>query len=94
MVTYDDNGSTDSVTSGTAGKTKWIAKNASREFLEYEFVDLITAVKEIEQIYEYVSALDIEFAILNDGTVVIFQVRPLAAASVCSRLATSRSAES
>lgn len=80
MVTYDDNGSTDSVTSGTAGKTKWIAKNASREFLEYEFVDLITAVKEIEQIYEYVSALDIEFAILNDGTVVIFQVRPLAAA--------------
>lgn len=54
-------------------------KNASREFLEYEFVDLLTAVKEIEQIYEYVSALDIEFAILEDGTVVIFQVRPLAA---------------
>ena len=80
MVTYDDNGSTDSVTSGVRGKTKWIAKNASREFLEYEFVDLLTAVKEIEQIYEYVSALDIEFAILEDGTVVIFQVRPLAAA--------------
>ncbi len=37
MVTYDDNGSTDSVTSGVRGKTKWIAKNASREFLEYEF---------------------------------------------------------
>ena len=80
MVTYDDNGSTDSVTSGVRGKTKWIAKNASREFLEYEFVDLLTAVKEIERIYEYVSALDIEFAILEDGTVVIFQVRPLAAA--------------
>lgn len=46
-------------------------KNASREFLEYEFVDLLTAVKEIERIYEYVSALDIEFAILEDGTVVI-----------------------
>ena len=68
------------MTSGVRGKTKWIAKNASREFLEYEFVDLLTAVKEIEQIYEYVSALDIEFAILEDGTVVIFQVRPLAAA--------------
>lgn len=80
MVTYDDNGSTDSVTSGARGKTKWIAKNASREFLEYEFVDLITAIKEIEAIYDYVSALDIEFAILEDGTVVIFQVRPLAAA--------------
>lgn len=26
MVTYDDNGSTDSVTSGVRGKTKWIAK--------------------------------------------------------------------
>ncbi len=80
MVTYDDNGSTDSVTSGEGGRTKWIAKNVSREFLDYDFWRLLTAVKEIEKIYEDVPALDIEFAILDDGTIVIFQVRPLAAA--------------
>lgn len=80
MITYDDNGSTDSVTSGEGGRTKWIAKNASIEFLNYDFAHLLKAVQEIEQIYEYVSALDIEFAILQDGKVVIFQVRPLAAA--------------
>lgn len=80
MVSYDDNGSTDSVTSGTGGKTTWIAKNVSQEFLDYDFAYLLSAVSEIEHIYEYVSALDIEFAILEDETVVIFQVRPLAAA--------------
>lgn len=80
MVTYDENGSTDSVTSGSGGRTKWIAQNVSREFLECDFVNLLKAVKEIEKIYEYISALDIEFAILEDDRVVIFQVRPLAAA--------------
>lgn len=80
MITYDDKGKTDFVTNGEGGKTKWIAKNASREFVEYDFALLIKAVKEIEEIYEYITALDIEFAILQDRTIVIFQVRPLVAA--------------
>lgn len=79
-VTYDDNGSTDSVTSGSGGKTMWIAQNVSGEFLDDDFLQLITAVKEIQKLYEDITALDIEFAIKHDGTVVIFQVRPLVAA--------------
>lgn len=79
MVTYDDNGSTDSVTSGQGGRTKWIAKNVSREFLDDDFLELVFAVREIEEIFGRVDALDIEFGIDADRRVIIFQVRPLAA---------------
>lgn len=79
MITYDDNGSTDSVTSGQGGKTKWIAKNVSREFVDDDFLALIFAVREIEEIFGDVEALDIEFGIDSNRRVVIFQVRPLAA---------------
>lgn len=79
MITYDDNGSTDSVTSGQGGKTKWIAKNVSREFVDDDFLALVMAVREIEEIFDDVEALDIEFGIDDKGRVIIFQVRPLAA---------------
>lgn len=79
VVTYDDNGSTDCVTSGAGGKTTWIAKNASREFLGDCFVNLLGAVKEIEKIFDDVEALDIEFGIDFHDKINIFQVRPLAA---------------
>ena len=79
VVTYDDNGSTDSVTSGAGGKTTWIAKNASREFLGDCFVNLLGAVKEIEKIFDDIEALDIEFGIDINDKINIFQVRPLAA---------------
>lgn len=78
-ITYDDNGSTDSVTSGAGGKTTWIAKNASREFLSDSFANLIGAVKEIEFIFDDIEALDIEFGIDSGNRIIIFQVRPLAA---------------
>lgn len=79
MVTYDDKGSTDSVTSGQGGRTKWIAKNVSREFLDENFLALVVAVREIEKIFDNVEALDIEFGIDKNCKVIIFQVRPLAA---------------
>lgn len=79
MITYDDNGSTDSVTSGEAGKTRWIARNVSREFVDVRFLKVIQAVREIEEIFADVPALDIEFAVNSDEEVIIFQVRPLAA---------------
>lgn len=80
MITYDDHGSTDVVTSGHGGKTIWLAQNVSREFISDDFLQLIIAVREIQKIYEDITALDIEFAVKQDGTVVIFQVRPLVAA--------------
>lgn len=69
MITYDNN-----------EKTIWIAKNASREFIEYEFVDLIEKVKEIEVQHEEYSALEIGFTILEDNTISILRVTPLMAA--------------
>lgn len=80
LITYDEGEKTDSVTSGKSGKTKWIAKNASREFIDYAFCNLVEAVKEIEEIFADVEALDIEFGIDSHNVVTIFQVRPLAAA--------------
>lgn len=59
------------------GKTKWIAHNTSQEFLDYEFLSLINAIKEIEEIYGDMDALEIKFGIDTIDNVVIFQVRPL-----------------
>lgn len=80
MVTYDEGTNVNFVTSGKGGKTRWIAKNVSQEFLEDSFVTLLEAVSEIEGFFDYITALDIEFGMKEDGTVVIFQVRPLIAA--------------
>ena len=76
LINYDDNGSTDSVTSGVGGKTIWIAHDAEEICSPWD--TLIDAVKEIEILLDSM-VLDIEFAITNQGEVVIFQVRPLAA---------------
>ncbi|MBQ8914020.1 MAG: hypothetical protein IJ054_08270, partial [Lachnospiraceae bacterium] len=58
-------------------RTKWIAKNTSREFLDYEFLSLVNAIKEIEEIYGDIEALEIKFGIDSIDNVVIYQVRPL-----------------
>lgn len=76
LINYDDNGSTDSVTSGVGGKTIWIAHDC--ETIDSPWDKLIRAVKEIESLMDDM-VLDIEFAVTKQGEVVIFQVRPLAA---------------
>ncbi len=58
-------------------RTKWIAKNTSQEFLDYEFLSLINAIREIEEIYGDIEALEIKFGIDSLDNVVIYQVRPL-----------------
>ena len=80
LVNYDDLGSTDSVTSGHGGKMLWIARDVEPDRLELHWQKLITAVREIEGIIEGIP-LDIEFAINNKYEVILFQVRPLAAAN-------------
>ncbi len=76
LVNYDDNGSTDSVTSGSGGKSLWISRDQGR--VPAPWTALIAAVREIERVLDGM-ILDIEFAITHTGEVVIFQVRPLAA---------------
>ena len=79
LVNYDDHGSTDSVTSGRGGKMLWIARDVEPDRVEWQWQRLITAVREVESIIEGIP-LDIEFAIDSSGQVILFQVRPLAAA--------------
>lgn len=78
LVNYDDNGSTDSVTSGRGGKSLWIGRDLADGQLSMPWRALISAVREIEQVLDGM-ILDIEFAVTKDGGVVVFQVRPLAA---------------
>ena len=78
LINYDDQGSTDSVTSGSGGKTLWIVKNASISEIDEPWGKLIDAVQEIE-LFLNGMALDIEFAINEKGEIIIFQVRPLVA---------------
>lgn len=80
LVNFDDLGSTDRVTSGHGGKMLWIARDVEQEQLELHWQKLITAVREVEGIIEGIP-LDIEFAINGDNQVILFQVRPLAAAN-------------
>lgn len=78
VVNYDDTGSTDKVTSGGGGTTVWIAQDAKEESVPEQWRGLFQAVHELENILTGM-LLDIEFAVKKDGSVVIFQVRPLAA---------------
>ena len=78
VINYDDSGSTDSVTSGVGGKTAWLSKSVTEDYVPLKWGNLMNAVWEIEDILPGI-LLDIEFAITSTE-VVIFQVRPLAAA--------------
>ena len=81
LVNYDDHGSTDSVTSGRGGKMLWIARDVEQEQLSIRWQNLITAVREVESIIEGIP-LDMEFAINDSDEIILFQVRPLAAANL------------
>ncbi len=78
LINYDDQGSTDSVTSGRGGKTLWILKNADFSAFDEPWGSLVAAVQEIE-LFLNGMALDMEFAVNALGEVIIFQVRPLVA---------------
>lgn len=78
LINYDDSGSTDSVTSGMAGKSVWILRKTAKQNAPKKWAKLLEAVLELESILKKM-VLDIEFALTEDGLVVIFQVRPLAA---------------
>lgn len=81
LVNYDDiSSATDGVTSGCASKKIEILRDTPFDLIDPQWRQLLKAVQEIEGFFQGIS-LDIEFAIKTNGTVVVFQVRPLAANS-------------
>ncbi|WP_187626292.1 PEP-utilizing enzyme [Selenomonas caprae] len=78
VINYDDSGSTDSVTSGSGGYSAWLSYDVDKNNVPLKWRSLMEAVWEMEEILKGI-LLDIEFAITSES-VVIFQVRPLAAA--------------
>jgi hypothetical protein len=76
VINYDSFGSTSSVTSGMENKKLDIIRNISTSDLEYPWYNLIESVREIE-LFLPEKPLDIEFGISSDGSIIIFQVRPL-----------------
>lgn len=79
VINYEDDGLSDSVTAGRGGVSLRISHKADISKLPERWKNLLTAVQEIQSVLSGM-ILDIEFAVLRDGNVVIFQVRPLAAA--------------
>ncbi len=55
-------------------RVRFIARNVSREFLSDSFLALIFAVREIETLVNPEYALSIDFGVLLDGTVQIFDI--------------------
>jgi glutamine kinase len=81
LINFDEgNQATDTVTGGIAGNKVEIFREIAIEDAPEKWRAVLKAVREIEEFFKGV-ALDIEFAVRNDGKVVIFQVRPLAANS-------------
>ncbi|MCR4763506.1 MAG: adenylyltransferase/cytidyltransferase family protein [Lachnospiraceae bacterium] len=78
VINFDETGSTDAVTSGEGSTSVWMIHSIAMEHVPTKWKGLIAAVREIEEILTGM-LLDIEFAITEES-VVIFQVRPLAAA--------------
>ncbi len=78
LINYDETGSTDSVTSGSAGRMMKVVRNVDENTLDTPWKDAFKAVRELEHIMDGL-ALDIEFAIDRDYQVILFQMRPLVA---------------
>ncbi|MBQ9219656.1 PEP/pyruvate-binding domain-containing protein [Succinivibrio sp.] len=79
VINYDSSGLTDTVTGGEkAISTLWIASDINYSNIPPEWQSLFNTVKELENILSGM-LLDIEFAVKKDNSVIIFQVRPLAA---------------
>ena len=91
VINYDDSGSTESVTSGMCGTIAWLAHTVNRKLVPQKWKALMDAVWELEDILSDI-LLDIEFAV-TDHSVVIFQVRPLAAAYKYGRIKNNKKIE-
>ncbi len=57
-------------------RTKWIANNVSREFLDESFMSLIFAARDLEKAIE-IQEFSVEFGIDTDNNIVVYQLKPM-----------------
>ncbi len=77
MVVYNYMGDFDKEADNNMSRTKWIATNVSREFLDEYFLALVLALKNIEEANHGVTEMDVEFGIDEDCNVRIYQIKPM-----------------
>ncbi|MCX4384217.1 MAG: PEP-utilizing enzyme [Clostridia bacterium] len=80
FVNYDNNGSTNAVTSGLRSKSIYLHRTFDNH--SHPWGQLVKALKEIEEIFAW-HKIDVEFAILKNGQIVIFQARKLFTQNKC-----------
>lgn len=90
MITYYDNEDAALTDGNKVVKTRWIAKNVSREFVDLRFLKVIENVRKIEASYPDAEALDIEFSVSKDERVEIIQVKPFVEVSNRSGIMSDR----
>lgn len=80
VINYAEGGDTESITSGSAREHRslYFRKDAAFSLIEDDCLRrILQALAEVESLLNY-DALDIEFAVGDDGQVVLLQVRPIA----------------
>lgn len=80
FVSYDNHGSTSAVTSGEYSRAIYLHRDYNNHSTPWN--ELVKALHEIEELLNS-KQLDIEFAILKNGKIIIFQVRRLVIKSQC-----------
>lgn len=78
VINYDESGSTSSVTSGNGreGKLLYVFKGKEEGAKPEEAARLCVVLRRLERLFGS-SSLDVEFAVTEDGSLYILQVRPL-----------------
>ena len=60
----------------TRSRTKWIANNVSREFLDESFMSLIFAARDLEKAIE-IQEFSVEFGIDKNNKIIVYQLKPM-----------------
>jgi len=76
VINYEEGSSTIGVTSGLINNTVKLFRKSALKTIPKKWQKLILSIQELELVINYL-ALDVEFGITKNNTIIIFQVRPI-----------------